>query len=338
MKKNSKVIVVLLLALILVLSLTACGEKEEETVTLRLAYLPESGSVEDLAAQEFKKYVEEKSGGSIVVNLFPGGQLGSETEMTEQCKMGTTEMIAVGEIAAVNAAPEYATILRVPYMFDSYEHLDAYLQSPMGDSGKTIMDLCLERENLKVLSYYDRGARELTMDKPVYSVDDLKNVNLRVPDVAVQVAAWKLTGAVPTAISAGELYLSLNQKLVSGQENPVDFIKGYALNEVQSYIMETDHNYGMRWIFINGDIYNGLSDHQKTVLDEACAYYAKTANDMVHEESEKTWQWLTENGMTAIRADEIDIASIKNAIMAGIDELSADWDPCCVEICEKTKQ
>ena len=59
---------------------------------------------------------------------------------------------------------------------------------------------------------------------------------------------------------------------------------------------------------------------------------------MVHEESEKTWQWLTENGMTAIRADEIDIASIKNAIMAGIDELSADWDPCCVEICEKTRQ
>lgn len=333
----SKKFIALLLTCVMTLALAACGGKSDAKVTIRLSYLPESGTTEDQAAQEFKKYVEEASEGSITVNLFPGGQLGSETQMGEQCQLGTTEMIAVGEIAAVNACPEYATIMRVPYMFDSYEHLDAYLQSSMGDTGKTIMDLCLERNNMRVLGYYDRGSRQLTSKTPVRSVSDLENLALRVPDVAIQVAAWKLTGAVPTAISASELYLSLSQGLVTAQENPVDFIKGYSLNEVQGYIMETNHNYGMRWIFMNGDIYNGLTENQKTVIDEGAALYVKTANELIHANEAETWQWLADNGMTVIPAEDIDLESIKSSIMSGIGELSADWDPSCLEICERTR-
>lgn len=349
----------LLLSCVMLLALTACGgsggsqagssqagssqaagsqgKTEDPKVTLRLSYLPESGTAEDSAAHVFKDYVEEASGGSITVNLFPGGQLGTETQMGEQCQMGTTEMIAVGEITAVNACPEYATIMRVPYMFDSYEHLDAYLQSEMGDTGKTIMDFCLERNNMRVLGYYDRGSRQLTSKTPVYSVTDLENLALRVPDVAVQVAAWRLTGAVPTAISASELYLSLNQGLVTAQENPVDFIRGYSLNEVQNYIMETNHNYGMRWIFINGDVYDKLTDNQKKIVDEGAAVYVEKANDLIHQSEEESWQYLADNGMTVIHSEEIDLDSIKTAIMAGIDELSEGWDPCCMEICEATR-
>ena len=344
----SKKSIALLLTCVVTFVLAACGNKTSEPgqasnaagdpkVTIRLSYLPESGTTEDQAAQAFKEYVEDASAGSITVNLFPGGQLGSETQMGEQCQLGTTEMIAVGEIAAVNACPEYATIMRVPYMFDSYEHLDAYLQSSMGDTDKTIMDLCLERNNMRVLGYYDRGSRQLTSKTPVHTVSDLENMALRVPDVAIQVAAWKLTGVVPTAISASELYLSLSQGLVTAQENPVDFIKGYSLNEVQDYIMETNHNYGMRWIFINEDAYNGLTDRQKTVMDEGAALYVRTANELIHASEAETWQWLADNGMTVIPAEEIDLESIKSSIMSGIAELSADWDPCCLEICESTR-
>ena len=339
---------VCILILAMVLTFAACGQggsqepsggdvSEDPQVTLRLGYLPESGTNEDKAANLFKEYIEEASGGSILVNLYPGGQLGSETEMAEQCEMGTTEMVAVGEIVAVNACPEYATIMRVPYMFDSYDHLDAYLQSEMGDTGKTIMDLCEEREHMKVLGYYDRGSRQLTANKAVTSVADLKDMDLRVPEVKVQVDAWKLTGAVPTPIAASELYLSLSQGLVDGQENPVDFIKGYALNEVQSYIMQTNHNDGMRWIFITDSVYNNLTDNQKAVLDEGAALYVKEANDLIHASEEETWKWLGENGMTVIKNEDIDIESIKNAIIGGIDSLSADWDPCCIEICEATR-
>ncbi len=334
-----KKMIALVLALTLVFALTACGAGggAEKNVTIRLSYLPESGTAEDMAAKSFKEYVEKASGGSITVNLYPGGQLGSETQMAEQCRLGTTEMIAVGEIEAVNTCPEYATIMRVPYMFDSYEHLDAYLNSPMGDTGKTIMDINLERSGMRVLGYYDRGSRQLTCTKPVYSVADLEGLAIRVPEVAIQVAAWKETGAVPTAISAGELYMSLSQGLVSAQENPVDFIKGYALNEVQDYIMHTNHNYGMRWIYINETFYKGLTEDQKKIVDEGAAVYVKAGNDNIHAAEEEAWKYLGENGMTVIETADIDIDSIKSAIMANIDELSKDWDPCCIEIANATR-
>ena len=337
MMKKLLSIILTFAAIVNIYSIDIGFAAEDPPVVLRLAYLPENGSLEDSAAREFKKYIEEKSNKNITIHLFPGGQLGSEGHMTEQCQFGTTEMVAVGEIAAVNAAPEYATIMRVPYLFDSYAHLETYLNSKMGDTGKTIMDILRERRGLRTLGYYNRGARQLTANKAVRSVEDLKHLSLRVPDVAVQVAAWRMTGAIPTAISAGELYLSLNQGLVNAQENPVDFIKGYALNEVQSHIMETNHNYGMRWILINDKIYQSLTDQQKAVLEDAVKHYVNIANESISAEEKSTWQWFAENGMTVIRANEIDYASIKNAIMSGVDSLSKGWAPCCLEICEATR-
>lgn len=129
----------------------------------------------------------------------------------------------------------------------------------------------------------------------------------------------------------------MNQGLVNAQENPVDFIKGYALNEVQSHIMETNHNYGMRWILINDKTYQSLTNQQRAVLEDAVHYYVKRANESIREEEENTWKWFADNGMSVIRADEIDSASIKDAIMKGIDSLSKGWAPCCIEICEATR-
>lgn len=72
-------------------------------------------------------------------------------------------------------------------------------------------------------------------------------------------------------------------------------------------------------------------------MDEGAALYVRTANELIHASEAETWQWLADNGMTVIPAEEIDLESIKSSIMSGIAELSADWDPCCLEICESTR-
>ena len=340
-----RVLIAWLMILILTMGyLSGCSQNEnddplatEKDVVIRLGYLPEVDSIDDLAAKTFQEYVEKESNGTIKVNLYPGGQLGSETEMTEQCKMGTTEMIAVGEISAIDVVPEFATVLRLPYIFDSYEHLIRYLSEPMGSTGKTIPELITERSDIHTLNYYSRGSRQLTANKPIYSVDDLKGVKLRVPSIAISVDSWKLTGAVPTSVEAGELYLALQQGLVEAQENPVDFIKSKSLNEVQKYLMKTNHQYGMRWIMINETFYQSLSENQRNIIEEGSKLYSETGDKLLIEIEGDIQNDLIKNGMTLIETKDIDIESIKNFILSDIKNLSKDWDPSVIDAVEKTR-
>lgn len=310
---------------------------EDPKVTIRLGYLPEVDTFEDAVAKDFKEYVESESNGSITVVLFPGGQLGGETEMTEQVKMGATEMLMVGELTAIDAVPAYATVLRVPYLFDSIEHIERFLEYPMSDTGLTIPEMVQSAIGIRTLGYYSRGSRQLTSNKPVYSVEDLYGLKLRVPSVAISVAAWKETGAVPTAIEAGELYLALQQGLVEAQENPVDFIAGKSLNEVQKYLIMTNHQYGMRWLMINNDFFNSLTENQQNILIEAGKRYTEMGNKLIAETEAETTQKLIDLGMILIPTTEIDIDSIKNVILAHIDELGADWSPSAMEAVEATR-
>lgn len=51
-------------------------------IELKLGHVcPATGDRLEQSAQVFKKYVEEKSGGEIVVKTFPASQLGGEREM-----------------------------------------------------------------------------------------------------------------------------------------------------------------------------------------------------------------------------------------------------------------
>lgn len=311
--------------------------ESDNPVTIRLGYLPESGTFEDQVAQSFKEYVEEESGGSITVNLFPGGQLGGETEMTEQVKMGTTEMLMVGELTAIDVVPEYATVLRVPYLFDSIEHIERFLEEPMEDVGKTIPELVRERAGIRTLGYYSRGSRQLTSNKPVHSVKDLYNLKLRVPTVAISIECWKETGAVPTAVEAGELYMALQQGLVEAEENPVDFIKGKSLNEVQKYLIKTNHQYGMRWLMINDAFFDGLSERQKEILLEGGRQYTEQGNELIAKTETETEEELAALGMEIIETEEIDIDSIKETILSKLDTIGADWNPSAVKAVEATR-
>ncbi|MEA4849019.1 MAG: TRAP transporter substrate-binding protein [Clostridiaceae bacterium] len=310
---------------------------DEKKVVIRLGYLPEVGSIDDLAANAFKDYVEKESNGSIEVRLFPGSQLGGETELTEQCKMGTTEMIAVGEISAINVVPEYAEILRVPYVFDSYEHLQRFLAQPMGTTSKTIAQLVQEKAGIRTLCYYNRGSRQMTSNKPIYKLEDLKGLKLRVPSIAISVASWKLTGAVPTSVEAGELYMGLQQGIVEAQENPVDFINSKSLNEVQKYLIKTNHQYGLRWILINEKFYQSMSENQKNIMEAGAKLYAETG-DMLLAKMEKSIQEdLIKKGMTLIDSDKIDIDAIRKVILAELPNLGSKWDPSVIDTVEKTR-
>ena len=127
--KKWKKLLSLGMVMVLTLSLAACGgdkekapapPKESDTastvtpgdaeypkMTWRVANAVQEGSASDIACLAFKEFVEEKTGGNITVEYFPGGQLGADAAMIESVQLQELDFASVGPYAAVRQGPAH---------------------------------------------------------------------------------------------------------------------------------------------------------------------------------------------------------------------------------------
>ena len=229
-----------------------------------------TGSLEDVYAQVFKKDLEEKFKDKIVVNIFPGSQLGSNIEMIEQVKNGITNIIITSsQIVAV--APEMG-IFDMPFLFRDRDHAYGVLDGPIGQK----LAKYLEKSGVIHLGYGELGFRNISNNiRPIKTPDDLKGLLLRVPDNRVRIEVFNMLGASATPLDFTELYTALQQGVVDGQENPLASIYTAKLYEVQKYISLTKHIYTPSHALMNKDFYNSLPVEIREYLVEEVAPHAR---------------------------------------------------------------
>ena len=193
-------------------------------------------------AEKFGEIVKEKTDGELIIKIYPNGQLGSETDMINSVKMGTLDIVLSGETLQ-NWAPK-AALMAVPYAFRDLEHMKQILDGPIGDEIELEIK---EKTGLIPLYYHERAPRNLTTNEEINSIEDLKGLIIRVPAVPMFVKAWQVLGAKPTPMSLQEVFTSLQQNIIQGQENPYDLIDSLGFYEVQKYVYETEHV--IQWIY-----------------------------------------------------------------------------------------
>ena len=160
------------------------------------------------AAAEFPKWITDKTKGEVTVQVFPGGQLGAEREMIESVQLGAVEISVFGLYPVMNIAPEWGGVLGVPYLFRDQDHYRKVLDGPLG---KPMVDALRTRKGIRTITWMNRGPRYLTSNKPVKSPADLRDVKMRVPEIAVYMAAWKMLGATVVPMAITEIFLALKQ-------------------------------------------------------------------------------------------------------------------------------
>ena len=168
----------------------------------------------------------------------------------------------------------------------------------------------------------ENGFRQLTNNvHEIKSVEDMKNVKVRVAGSNLLMECYKCWGADATNMNWSETYTALQQKTVEGQENPLPAIDAASVQEVQPYCSIWNANYDCLFFCINQGIYDKLTPEQQAVVDEAgqkAVAYQRYLNRAGDEEIISRWE--TNNGVKVTRYEDLDIDSFKNAV-AGI----ADW-------------
>ena len=229
---------------------------------------------------KFKELVEANSNGSIKVEIYANGLLGGDRELTESVQLGNVTLTGVSATNLASFAKEFF-VLDSFFMFDDRDHAYRVFDGTTGDN----LSAALESKNMYGLAYWENGFRHLTNSKRVVAgPDDMKGIKMRVPENPVQIAAWSSTGAGPTPMAWGELFTSLQQKVLDGQECTMENIEKMKFYEVQPYVSLTGHKYSPYVVIINQDFYNSLTTAEKAIIDsamkETTAYQRKVAADL----------------------------------------------------------
>lgn len=227
-----------------------------------------SGSLEHqyhVGAVEFKRLVEEKSGGEMKVNIFPQAQLGDERDLAEGTRMGTIEMSSVAASNMAGFVLELQ-VFGIPFLFETKEQV---YHAVDGDIGKELADI-MRAKGFENLSIWEVGFRNMTNNvRPVKVPADMDGLKIRVQESKIWIEFMKVLGAVATPIPFGELYTALQQKVVDGQENPVATIYSMKYYEVQKYLSLTGHTYEPAIVLANPKWFNGLDPKHQAILKEA---------------------------------------------------------------------
>ncbi|UJH89895.1 TRAP transporter substrate-binding protein [Antarcticibacterium sp. 1MA-6-2] len=279
--------------------LCASCNTEEETQIIRLGHgLDTSHSVHKAMVYMAEK-VEEKSGGSLSIKIYPNQQLGSERECLELLQIGSLGMTKVSAATMENFAPEFK-VLNLPYLFRDSAHRYKVLE---GAIGQTLLKSS-ESKRLIGLTFYDSGTRNFYADIPIETPDDLKGLKLRVMPSQSAINMVKHLGGSPTPISWGELYTALQQGIVDGAENN---LPSYYLNnhyEVCQYYSMDEHTAVPDELIISTIVWNKLNDQQKQWLKEAAEESSIYQKKLWQESEQEALEGMKEAGVKIIHPDK----------------------------------
>ena len=244
-----------------------------------------------LYATRFKEYIEANSDHTI--QIYPVGSLGESADAMEQALAGLIQFIDQSPGFTGAMIPEAEAFL-VPYLQPTDpEEVRRYFKN-----GKAVNEMFHEiyREHgLELLSVFPEGQQVVTTMKPFRTPEDLAGMKIRTMPSPLLLETYKAFGASPIAMSWGELIGALKTNMVDGQENPAIWIEAYDLDNLAPVLTYTGHAQYTTAVMANADFYDGLSDADQKLVQDA---------------TDHALNWILDE---AVKMDEIGLRKIRES-------------------------
>lgn len=288
--KNNKFFSMLVTVLILCLLITS-GTIAQQKIRISVCNAPTHP--QNIGLEIMKQYVEEETNGELTIDVYPNSQLGAERESVEQCTSGSLEM-ATASAGPLTTFNDKFMVLDIPFAFDSYELAWMVLDGPIGQE---LLKSC-EEVGLKGLAYMENGFRHVTNSvRPIKSVGDFNGIKIRTMEAPMHMENFKILGANPTPVPWTELYLTIQQKIVDGQENPLANLWETKMYEVQKYASLTGHIYDPMPLVADLKWFESLTPEQQSIIEKGALLgqnYSRFVNKI---REEQLVDLLTSKGM-----------------------------------------
>lgn len=250
---------------------------------------------------KWQELVDEKSNGTLKIELFPDSQLGSKAELIDSMLLREPVVtLADGAFYADYGVPDFGIVFG-PFLFDSWDECWTLIESDWykEQCGK------LEDKGLKLIaSNWIYGDRHTLTTKPVNTVDDLKGMKIRVPGNQIQSVGFDTLGATSTGMDLGDVYQALQTKTIDGAENPLATLYGRKLHEVAKYLILDGHVKNFTTLVMSNDLFNSLTPEQQEILVSTCEEAGVYNNELQQQSEQEYLQKMKDEGVTVVEPTE----------------------------------
>ena len=310
--KRFLVVLAAAMAMVFALGLAGCGggsstsssasnaEPSGDAITLIAADSTAPGSAGNQWQLAFKEAVEANSNGAILIDYHGNGELGGDADTQTQLQANDIQIDVTQPATLVSFVPGFAVFdAHMVFATSTPEANDKVLNgdNPFSQG----LQKSAEENNMHILGWLQNGTfRQVTSNKNLATLDDFKGFQIRTMENNNHMAFWTALGAEPTPLAFAEVYISLQNGTVQGQENATDTSVGNSFQEVQKYLCLTNHVLYANVMLVSKTCWDGLTADQQALLEQACkeatAKVAPTLGQL-DQDSRKT---MTDAGMEII--------------------------------------
>jgi len=309
-------------AALLALTLAGCssnggdggGDAGGETHTFRVAFNQNASHPQAQAILELSDKLEEATDGRYKLELFPDGTLGAQEATIEQVQSGTIDFALVAGSLLEGFNPDFS-VVNLPYVYESPEHQ----MSVLNDREITgeLYDTLLE-DNIKVLTAYHGGVRNVYTDEPIETPEDLAGKKIRVIGSETNVRMMELMGGVGTPMAQDEVYTAIQSGVIDGGENNELIYSSLSHDEIAPFYSSTQHLMMPDYLIASPTVWDGLDEETRGIFEDLLAESVDAELAAFDEAVEKAKADAEAAGATFV---ESDVDAFREAVLPLHEEL-----------------
>jgi TRAP-type transport system periplasmic protein len=239
----------------------ASAASAQDAKHYRFAHDQQLNSGYSVAYDIFSAKLKELSKGTMLVDQYPGAQLGQEPQILQLVKSGDIEFAVVSSANTSTISPQ-AGVMSLHFLFRNEDHIIKSL----GDEKvfAAISDMIDDTApGIHAIGLATQGFRYLYGKKEVHKVDDIKGYKVRVQATATEDTMFPAYGAQTVHMPFGSVYTSLQTGVVDFAENGMNV---YLINrhyEVAPVLSKTEHEANNAIVWVSDKLWQSLSAEQK---------------------------------------------------------------------------
>lgn len=264
-------------------------------VTIKFSHVVAEDTPKGQMALKFKELVEEKSNGSIAVEVFPNSQLFTDGKVLKAMLLGDVQM-AAPSLSKFSRFTKKLQVFDLPFLFKDMAAVEKFQQS---EKGQELLQ-SVEKKGIIGLGYLHNGLKQLSANHPVLVPTDAHGEKFRIMTSDVLEAQFEAVDAIPLKKPFSEVFTLLQTKAVDGAENPWSNLYSKKFFEVQSDITETNHGLLDYMVVTSKKFMNSLNDEQKTIVTESLKEALELGNKLSAEKAKGDKQKIIDSGISTV--------------------------------------
>ncbi|MBI3436751.1 MAG: TRAP transporter substrate-binding protein DctP [Proteobacteria bacterium] len=265
--------------------------------TAKIGHLESPAQPRHRGLEKVAALVAARTNGEVEFKLFPASQLGNARQMIEGTQFGSLEC-TVEPAAFLGGFDPVVSVFDIPFLLPDDPAKANELRT--GRFGQFVLDSFSSRGFVAV-ALWPNGRKSMTSNRPLTNLAAFSGQKFRVMDSKILIEQFGAVGANAIALPFGELYTALQTGVVDGEENPLDTITTMKFDEVQKYLVVSNHGAMEDVVLFNPKWWNGLPAGHRKIITEVFIEVRPEVEKMKDEATAKALAQIKAAGKVEIR-------------------------------------